>query len=239
VLADLLGERVDLAANDELAIDVDRPGQIRIEFPRERFSDQAAARRAVEQQAGQVIEAPGDAVDPGSLALVVTFPPERRDQALQALGEMDRRLHIRPAHTTHKARVADLGATAEAIVVKTAGDRVADLPGRPDPRHRHPGRRPDPRRRAHSLSKASGRASISSRSSSRLSCSALPWSIFWPCAAGRLEEGIMIRLHDTRAKKKVEFQPLEPRQSLHLRLRRDRCTIFATWVTRAPRLRST
>jgi hypothetical protein len=34
---------------------------------------------------------------------------------------MDRRLHIRPARTTHKARVADLGATAEAIVVKTAG----------------------------------------------------------------------------------------------------------------------
>ena len=128
VLTDLLGDRVSLAANDELVIDMDRPGHIRIDFPRERFSDEAAARAAVEQQAGQVIEAPGDAVDPRSLALVVTFPTERRDQALQALGEMDRRLHIRPAHTTHKARVADLGATAEAIVVKTAGDKSQALP---------------------------------------------------------------------------------------------------------------
>jgi predicted enzyme related to lactoylglutathione lyase len=128
VLADLLGERVDLAVQDELAIDVDRPGQIRIEFPRERFPDQAAARKAVEQQGGQVIEAPGDAVDSGRLALVVAFPPERRDQALQALGEMDRRLHIRPAHTTHKARVADLHATADAIVVKAADGQEQVLP---------------------------------------------------------------------------------------------------------------
>jgi hypothetical protein len=119
---------VDLAANDELAIDVERTGQIRIQFPRERFSDQAAARRAVEQQGGQVIEAPGDAVDPGSLALVVTFPPERRDQALQALGEMDRRLHIRPAHTTYRVRVADLHATDEAIVIKIEGKESQTLP---------------------------------------------------------------------------------------------------------------
>ena len=83
-LTDLLGDRVSLAANDELAIDLERPGQIRATFPRERFSDQAAARAAVEQQGGQVIEAPGDAVDPKSLDLVVTFPPERRDQALHA-----------------------------------------------------------------------------------------------------------------------------------------------------------
>ena len=128
VLADLLGERVDLAANDELAIDVDRPGLIRIEFPRPRFADQAAARTAVEQQGGQVIEAPGDATDPKSLALVVSFPPERRDQALQALGKMDRRLHIRPAPVTHRARVADLHATADAIVLKTAGDKQQALP---------------------------------------------------------------------------------------------------------------
>ena len=128
VLADLLDERVDLTANDELAIDLERTGQIRIEFPRERFLDEAAARRAVEQQGGQVIEAPGDAVDPGRLALVVTFPPERRDRALQALGETDRRLHIRPAHTTYKVRVADLHATDEAIVIKIEGKESQTLP---------------------------------------------------------------------------------------------------------------
>ncbi len=120
-LTDLLGDRVSLAANDELVIDMDRPGQMRIELLRERFSDQAKARAAVEQQGGQVIETPSDAVDPKRLALVVAFPPERRDQALQTLGERDRQLHIQPARTTHKVRVADLGATAEAMVVKSAG----------------------------------------------------------------------------------------------------------------------
>ena len=68
-----------------------------------------------------MIETPSDAVDPKRLALVVAFPPERRDQALQTLGERDRQLHIQPARTTHKVRVADLGATAEAMVVKSAG----------------------------------------------------------------------------------------------------------------------
>ena len=127
-LTDLLGDRVSLAANDELVIDMDRPGQMRVEFLRERFADQAKARAAVEQQGGQVIEAPGDAVDPKRLALVVSFPPGRRDQALQALGELDRQLHIQPAHITHKTRVADLGATAEAIVVKTAGAESQSFP---------------------------------------------------------------------------------------------------------------
>ena len=120
-LTDLLGDRVPLAANDELVIDMDRPGQMRIEFRRERFPDRDKARAAVEQQGGQVVEAPGDTVDPKRLALVVAFPPERRDLALQALGDMDRELHIQPARITHKARVADLGATAEAIVAKSAG----------------------------------------------------------------------------------------------------------------------
>jgi len=127
-LTDRLGDRVSLAANDELVIDVDRPGQIRMEFSRERFADQAAARAAVEQQGGQVIEAPSDVADPKTLALVVTFPPERRDSGLNALGEMDSKLNMRPAHTTRKARIADLGATAEAIVVKTAGAGAQVVP---------------------------------------------------------------------------------------------------------------
>jgi len=74
-ITDLLGDRVTLAANDELVIDVDRPGHIRVVFPRERFADQAAARAAVEQQGGQVIEEPSDAPDPKSFELVVTFRP--------------------------------------------------------------------------------------------------------------------------------------------------------------------
>lgn len=119
-LDDRLGDRVAIAANDELVIDVERPGQIQMEFSREHFANQAAARTAVEQQGGQVIEAPSDGVDPKTMVLVVTFPPERRDQGLDALGKLDRQLRMRPAHTAHRARVADLSATADAIVIKAA-----------------------------------------------------------------------------------------------------------------------
>ena len=127
-LDDRIGDRVSIAANDELVIDVERLGQIRMEFSRERFPSEAVARAAVEQQGGQVIEAPKDVANPKALALVATFPADRRDQCLEALGKMDRELRIRPAHTTHKARVADLGATADAIVVKAAGAGDQVLP---------------------------------------------------------------------------------------------------------------
>jgi hypothetical protein len=127
-LTDLLGDRVSLAANDELAIKVERPGQIQIELSRAHFRDQAAARAAIEQEGGQVVEVPGDVIDPKFLALVATFPSERRDQALHRLSELDRDLRIRPAHTTYKVPVAALGATDEAITIKRAGAQVQDLP---------------------------------------------------------------------------------------------------------------
>jgi len=63
-----------LAANDELVIDVDRPGHIRVAFhardlpTRPPLGLRGTARR-------QVIEEPSDAPDPKSFELVVTFPP--------------------------------------------------------------------------------------------------------------------------------------------------------------------
>ena len=123
-LTDRLGDQVSLYANDELTIDMARPGQIRIDFPRDRFPNPAAAQAAVEGQGGQVIETLRDSDDPKSLALVVTFPPERRDQALHALGEMDSKVHIRPAHTSHKVRMVDLGTADEAILIKTGGQAL-------------------------------------------------------------------------------------------------------------------
>jgi hypothetical protein len=123
-LTDRLGDQVSLHANDELTIEMARPGQIRIDFPRDRFPNPAAAQAAVEGQGGQVIETPRDNDDPKSLALVVTFPPERRDQALHALGEMDPKVHIRPARTSHKVRIADLSATDDAILIKTGGQAL-------------------------------------------------------------------------------------------------------------------
>jgi hypothetical protein len=125
-LTDRLGDRVSLSANDELALEVARPDQIRIDFPRERFRDEAAARAAVVGQGGQVVETPSAAADFTSWALVVTFAPERRDQALHALGEMDPRLRIRPSHEMHRVRIADLGATGDAITIKN-GTQVVSL----------------------------------------------------------------------------------------------------------------
>jgi hypothetical protein len=126
-IADLLGDRVSLPPNEDLAIEVDRPGQIRLEFPRARFADEAALRTAIEKQGGQLIEMLGTAVDPKFLAAVASFPADRRDQALHALSEGERELRIRPAHTTHQVRVADLGATPDAITIKRNG-QVQTLP---------------------------------------------------------------------------------------------------------------
>lgn len=126
-ITDLLGEHVALAPNDDLAIEVDRPGQIRLEFPRARFADEAAVRAAIEKQGGQLVEMLGTAVDPRFLAAVASFPAEKRDQALHALSESERELRIRPAHATHQVRVADLGATPDAITVKR-NDQVQTLP---------------------------------------------------------------------------------------------------------------
>jgi hypothetical protein len=125
-IADLLGDRVSLAPNDELAIEVDRPGLVRLEFPRARFKDEAAVRAAVEKQGGQVVEMLGQAVDPKFLAAVASFPAAERDQALHALSESERDLRIRPAHATHQARIADLGATPDAITIK-GKDQVQTL----------------------------------------------------------------------------------------------------------------
>jgi len=126
-ITDLLGDRVSLAPNDELAIEIDRPGLIRLEFPRTHFKDEAAIRAAIEKQGGQLVEMLGTAVDPRFLAAVTSFPADQRDQALHALSESERELRIRPAQATHQARIADLGATPDAITVK-ANNQVQTLP---------------------------------------------------------------------------------------------------------------
>jgi hypothetical protein len=107
-LPDLLGETVTLASEDELAIDVTLAGSVRLELPGERFPDAASARAAVAERGGEVLSAAPAADKSGRQVVVARFPPARRDAALAALGDIDRRVHIAPARTTTRVRVGDL-----------------------------------------------------------------------------------------------------------------------------------
>lgn len=123
-VSDTQGDKVALSANDELAIDVARLGEIVIEFPKERFASADAAKAAVEKEGGHIVEVPPVAADSKIVALVVSFPADKRDQALSALEAIDRRMHLRPARATQKVRVADLGADAQGLSVKANGSAI-------------------------------------------------------------------------------------------------------------------
>jgi hypothetical protein len=127
-VADRLGEKVTLGADDRLAIDVARPGEIRIEIPAARARDAAAARALVEQQGGQVVSA-ATAPTPASARQVVVarFPEGARDRALAALTDLDRLVKIGPARTTVQVRVRDLKAEGEGFQTGAPGGAVVPL----------------------------------------------------------------------------------------------------------------
>ena len=121
VLADLMGEQVALAPNDQVSIDVSRPADVQVEMPRAKWRDAAAARTAVEQQGGKVLDEAPLPTDDKSVALVVSFPEEGRDQAMNAVSELDPKVRFRPVRATYSTRVADLTAGPNALRVKVAG----------------------------------------------------------------------------------------------------------------------
>jgi hypothetical protein len=126
-LRDLAGDPVTLAPDDLLAIDVVQPDEALIGLPRDRFADSAAARAEIERRGGTIIaekglvrvDAPG-ATAAGPLSVgggtapverwtfVARFGAEGRQAALSALGDIDRRVEIRDARETLKARVSTL-----------------------------------------------------------------------------------------------------------------------------------
>lgn len=118
VLDDMLGERVSLSPTDELSIDVARPTDIVVELPRAKYADAAAVRAAVEQQGGKVLDDTAKASDAKSTAVVATFPVEKRDQAMQALSDLDEHVRFRPARATHTATIAALAAGQESLKIK-------------------------------------------------------------------------------------------------------------------------
>lgn len=126
-LADVTGEKVALALNDQLAIDVERPEDIRVELPRAKWTDLSAARLAVEQHGGKVLHEAATATDPKSIALVVTFPAATRDPSMHALSELDPRVRLLPVRWTHNVRVADL-ATGDGGLRFRTGEGEKEIP---------------------------------------------------------------------------------------------------------------
>jgi hypothetical protein len=108
VLVDMLGEQVSLAPTDELSIDVARPADMVVELPRAKYPDPAAARAAVEQQGGRVLDEAAKASDAKSIALVVTFADDKRDLAMHALSELDEHVRFRPVRATHAVHISEL-----------------------------------------------------------------------------------------------------------------------------------
>jgi hypothetical protein len=115
-VADRLGQEVILFPHDELAIDTARADDIQVDLPADRFPDRDRARAAVAAQGAEVLSL--TAVAPDRLAVVARFPASRRDAALAALADLDRRVHIGPARTTTRVRVSDLRAVADGLSVK-------------------------------------------------------------------------------------------------------------------------
>ena len=145
-LRDRAGDPVTLAPDDVLAIDVQRPDEVRIGLPRERFGDAASARAEIERRGGTVVadkglvrvDAPGAST--GSLAFgsgpppierwtfIVRWSGPQREAALSALGELDRKVEIRDARETVKAHVSDLSVAEDTLVIKPAGAPERRLP---------------------------------------------------------------------------------------------------------------
>jgi hypothetical protein len=153
-LRDLTGDAVTVAPEAAVALDLVRPDEVRVGLPRDRFPTEASARAALAERGAEVLSAQGivraeparGAPDSGPLSLgggapplerwvfVVRFPPEKRDAALSALGELDRKVEIRDARATVQARLADIRAedAGAKLVVKplsaAAGATPVEVP---------------------------------------------------------------------------------------------------------------
>ncbi|MBN2575972.1 MAG: hypothetical protein JXP73_15515 [Deltaproteobacteria bacterium] len=128
VLADRMGERVSLAPNDEIAIDVRRPTDVHVEMPRSKWPDEAVARAAIERRGGRVVDEAAQATDRNNVALIVRFPEEGRDRAMNAVSELDPRIRYLPVRKKYKTRIAMLFAAEDGLRIKVAGaDEVLPL----------------------------------------------------------------------------------------------------------------
>jgi hypothetical protein len=133
------GDKVLLAAEEPLAVEVLKPDEVQIGLPKSRLATEAEARAAIEKRGGEIVtarglvKAPAPASEgaanllasaptpPERWTFVVRFPAARRQAALDELGDIDRIVEIRDARETIATRVSELSAEAGALVVKPQG----------------------------------------------------------------------------------------------------------------------
>jgi hypothetical protein len=132
-LRDVAGDDVRLGAADLLAVDVQRPGEVRVAVPRTRFFNEAAARTAIETAGGTVIgkdTAPGvDDAASAHYAFFVRFPADKRDAALETLGDLDPRVEIREARDQYKIRLGDVGVEGQGtLLLRDGQNQVVRVP---------------------------------------------------------------------------------------------------------------
>ncbi len=145
-IVDRGGDKVALAADEALAIEVVKPDEVQIGLPNGRFPTEDAARAAITSRGGEVTAARGlvktaapssagassllaSAPEPPSRwTFVVRFPAARRQAALDELGDIDRTVEIRDARETIATRVSELAAADGALVIRAPGGPNAAWP---------------------------------------------------------------------------------------------------------------
>ncbi len=125
LMTDLFGEKVSLAATDELFVDVARPADVQVDLPRSKYRDVAAAKAQVESHGARILEETTRAGDDKNISLVITFPADKRDQGMSAISDLDPRVRYRPVRTTYSVKVGDLSAAKDGLVVKVGGESKA------------------------------------------------------------------------------------------------------------------
>jgi hypothetical protein len=120
VLPDLMGESVGLSGSDDIAVDVSRPADVKVEMPRAKWADAVAARAALEPLGAKVLDETVTASDGKSLALVVTFAEPDRDRAMSAIADLDPKIRLQPVRRTYDVRLGDLAAVPAGLRIKTA-----------------------------------------------------------------------------------------------------------------------
>jgi hypothetical protein len=100
---------------------------VQVDMPRAKYADAAAARAAVEPLGAQVLDEAPEPTDNKTVAVVVTFAADKRDQAMSAIADLDERVHFRPVRARHRVRVAELTADEKQLTFKSGG-QVVDKP---------------------------------------------------------------------------------------------------------------
>ena len=133
------GDPVTLSADEALAIELVKPEHVQIGLPQARFPTEDGARAAIVARGGEVVSTKGlvqapapqsagasnllasPAKPPARWTFVVHFPADRRQAALDQLGDVDRTVEIRDARETVATRASQLTYEKDALVVRAPG----------------------------------------------------------------------------------------------------------------------